>query len=95
MRPRQRLWGRLPLSHLVVVVIGSATLFLAVGLVAPGAFSDAMGHAMTGMEGMTDVMGGLVRAAFEEAVQKALVIAVVVAALAAIVVSIAGPGTIP
>ena len=88
MRPR-RLWGRLLLSHLVVVIIGSATLSVAVGLVAPGAFSDAMGHAMTGMEGMSDAMGGLVRAAFEEAVQKALVIAVVVAALAAIIVSIA------
>ncbi len=88
MRPR-RLWGRLLMSHLVVVIIGSATLSVAVGLVAPGAFSDAMGHAMTGMEGMSDSMGGLVRAAFEEAVQEALVIAVVVAALAAIVVSIA------
>ena len=89
MTPRRRLWRRLLLSHLVVVAIGSATLFLAVGLVAPGAFDAAMGHAMSGMDGMNEMMTGLVRAAFRDAVQTALVIAIAAAALAAIVASIA------
>lgn len=89
MRPRGRLWRRLLVSHLAVVVVGSATLLAAVSLVAPGAFESAMGHAMTGVDGMSDMMGRLVRAAFDEAVQSALVIAIAAAALAAIVVSIA------
>ncbi len=88
MRPR-RLWGRLLLSHLVVVIIGSATLSVAVGLVAPGAFDAAMGHALTGMDGMSDMMNGLVRGAFRDAIQTALAIAVVAAAVAAVVISIA------
>jgi two-component system sensor histidine kinase BaeS len=88
MRPRPRLWRRLLFSHLVVAVIGSATLFVAVGLVAPGAFDAAMGHAMGGLDGMSEMMGALVRAAFQDAIQGALVIAIAVAALAAIVVSI-------
>ncbi len=88
MRPR-RLWGRLLLSHLVVVIIGSATLLLAAGLVAPGAFDAAMGHATTGMDGMGEMMSGLVRTAFLEAVQTALLIAALVAAVAATVISIA------
>ena len=89
MRPKRRLWRRLLFSHLVVVAIGSATLFVAAGLVAPGAFDSAMGHAMSGMDGMSDMMSGLVQAAFQEAIQSALVIAVSAAALAAIIVSIA------
>lgn len=88
MSPKGRLWRRLLVSHLIVVVIGSATLFVAVGLVAPGAFDAAMSHAMRGMDGMSEMMSGLVRAAFQEAVQGALAIAVAVAALAAIVVSV-------
>jgi len=93
-RPDRRLWGRLLVSHLTVVAIGSATLLVAVGLVAPGAFDSAMGHVMTGMDGMSEMMGGLVREAFQEAVQTALVIAVAAAALAAVVVSVALSGRI-
>ena len=89
MNPRWRLRTRLLLSHLVVVVVGSATLFVAVGLVAPGAFESAMGHATQGMEGMGDMMSGLVRAAFQEAVQSALVVAVAAAAVAAVIASVA------
>ena len=76
-------------SHLIVVAIGSATLFLAVGLVAPGAFDTAMDHATSGVDGMNEMMAGLVRAAFQDAVQGALSIAIAVAALAAVVASIA------
>lgn len=89
MRPRRRLWRRLLASHLIVVVVGSATLLTAVGIVAPGVFESAMGHAMQGMDGMGEMMTELVRAAFQEAVQTSLVIAVVAAAAAALVVSIA------
>ena len=89
MKPKRRLWSRLLFSHLIVVAIGSATLLLAVGLVAPGAFDAAMGHAMGGVEAMNEMMTGLVRAAFQDAVQGALVIAIAVAALAAVVASIA------
>ncbi len=89
MRPGRRLWSRLLVSHLAVLVVGGATLLVAVGLVAPGAFESAMGHAMEGVDGMGDMMSGIVRAAFQEAVQTALVIAVSAAAVAAVVVSIA------
>ena len=86
MSRRRRIRTRLLVSHLMVVVVGSATLFLAVGLVAPSAFDSAMGPSMGGMG---DMMSGLVRAAFQNAVQTALVVAVVFAAAAAIVVSFA------
>ncbi len=86
MAPRLRLRGRLLLSHLVVVIVGTATLFATVGLVAPGAFDAAMGPSMAGMGSM---MGDLVRTAFQNAVQSALVVAAVVAVVAAIVISVA------
>ena len=86
MSPRRGIRGRVLLSHLVVVVVGSVTLFLAVGLVAPAAFDSGMGHAMGGMD---EMMSSLVQAAFQDAVRTALVVAVVVAAVAAIVVSFA------
>ena len=89
MRPRSRLWRRLLLSHVVVIAIGSATLFVAVGLVGPRAFDAAMGHAMAGMEGMSDMMSALVRSAYQDAIQTALGIAIAAAAVAAVVASIA------
>jgi len=89
MSPKRRLWRRLLLSHFIVVAIGSATLFVSVGLVAPAAFESAMGHLMGGMDGMTEMMSALVREAFQEAVQTALVLAIIVAAATAIVVSVA------
>jgi signal transduction histidine kinase len=87
MRPK-RLWRRLLVSYLVVIAIGSATLLVAVGLVGPGAFDAAMGHAMAGMEGMSDMMSAFVRSAFQDALQSALVIAIAASALAAVVVSV-------
>ena len=89
MRPRGRLWRRLLLSYLVVIAIGSATLFIAVGLVGPGAFDAAMGHAMADMEGMSDMMSALVRSAYQDAIQTALGIAIVAAAVTAVVASVA------
>jgi two-component system, OmpR family, sensor histidine kinase BaeS len=88
--PRLRLRGRLLTSHLLVAVTGTATVFLAVGLVAPGAFDTAMGHAAgPGMGGMGEMMGGLVRAAFQDAVHSALVVAFAAASVAALVASLA------
>lgn len=89
MRPKRRLWRRLLFSHLVVIAIGSAALFVAVSLVGPGAFDAAMRHAMSGMEGMSDMMSALVRSAYQDAVQAALGIAIAVATVAAVVASIA------
>ncbi len=86
MKAHRRLRTRLLVSHLVVVVVGSATLFIAVGLVAPGVFESSMGHAM---EGMGDMMATLVRSAFQDATQTALVIAIGAAAVAAVAVSVA------
>lgn len=86
MSRRPRIRTRLLFSHLIVVAIGSATLFLTVGFVAPGAFDAAMGHAMGGMD---DMMSGLVRAAFQDAIGSALLVAVVIAGGSAIAVSLA------
>lgn len=89
MRGKNRLWRRLLLSYLVVIAIGSAMLFVAAGLVAPGAFDAAMGHAMAGMEGMTEMMTAVVRSAYQDALQAALVIAIAAAAVAGVVASVA------
>ena len=87
---RIRLRERLLLSHLVVIAVGAATVFVAVGLVAPGAFDAAMGHATGGgTAGMSEMMGGLIQAAFEDAVQTALVVAIVAATVAAVIASLA------
>lgn len=86
MAPRLRLRGRLLLSHLVVVVVGTITVFATVGLVAPGAFDASMG---AGMTGMGDMMSALIRSAFQDAVQSALVVAAIAAVVAAVVISIA------
>jgi signal transduction histidine kinase len=77
------------LANIAVIAIGSVTLFLTVGLVAPGAFDSAMGQAMDGTSGMNGMMGDLVRAAFQEAVQTSLLAAVLAATVAAVVVSVA------
>lgn len=89
MRPKGRLWRRMLASYLVLIAIGSATLFVAVGLVGRSAFDAAMGHAMAGMEEMSDMMSALVRSAFQDAIRTALSIAIAASAGSAIVVSIA------
>ena len=83
---RVRLRGRLLASHLVVVVVGTVTLFTTVGLVAPGAFDAAMGHAMGGA--MDEMMTSLVRGAFQEAIGSAMIIAAAAAMSAAVIASV-------
>lgn len=84
--PRLRLRARLLLSYLVVIVVGAVTVFVAVRLVASGAFEAAMGHSMPGMD---DMMSSLVRAAFQDAVQSALLVGVLVAGAAAVIIGLA------
>ena len=86
MNSRLKLRGRLLASHLLVVVVGTITLFSAVGIVAPGALDMAMDHAMG--DGMNDIMTPVIRRAFQDAVASALVIAATAAGAAAVVVSI-------
>lgn len=87
MFPRLRLRGRLLASHLVVAAVGAATIYVVVGLVAPGAFDAAMGPGMS--EQMGGMMTGLVQRAFQDAVRSALVIALAAAVLAAVGLSVA------
>ena len=94
MSRRTRIRTRLLASHLVVVLVSSATVFVTAGLVAPGAFDNAIGHAMAGMAGMGEMMNDLVRTAFQQATQQALLIATVVAGVTAVVVSVALSGRI-
>ena len=86
MRARLRLRGRLLASHLVVVLVGTITLFTTVGLVAPGAFDAAMGHGMGGA--MDSMMTSLVRTAFQDAIGNAMVIAVGASVVAAVIASV-------
>ena len=89
MKRGRRLGVRLLLAHLLVIAIGSLTLFLTVGLVAQGTFNAAMGHAVSGVGGMDHMMSDLVQTAFRDAVQTSLVIAVLAASVTAIAVSVA------
>ena len=90
MRARLRLRGRLLASHLVVVLVGTVTLFTTVGLVAPGAFDAAMGHAMGGAMGgaMDSMMTDLVQTAFRDAIGNAMVVAVSASVVAAVIASV-------
>jgi len=85
---RIRLWVRLLLSYVAVVVVAGVALFVGVSLVAPTAFDQAMGHG-GGMAGMGDMMSALVREAFGQAVQSALLLALVAALLFGLLASIA------
>lgn len=90
------LWVRLLLSYVAVVVVAGIALFVGVSAVAPTAFDQAMGHG-GGMSGMGDMMSALVRDAFRQSLQTALVLALaaalVVGLLASIILSlrISGP----
>ena len=85
-----RLRGRLLLSHLAVIAVGTVVLLAGVGLIAPDVFNGAMDRAMGGgVAGMGDMMSGLVRSTFQDAVRTALAVATVVAGGAAVVMSFA------
>lgn len=87
MLPRS-LRARLLAAFLVVVAASLGTVAVAVLLVGPGYFAEAMGH----MPG--DPMGEATRAAFEDAMRQALLAATVIAVVTATVVSLAVAGRI-
>ena len=82
------LWVRLLSSYVAVVVVAGAALFVGISLVAPSAFDQAMGHG-GGMAGMGDMMSALVREAFGEALQSALLLALAAALVFGLLASVA------
>ena len=87
MRFPSRLRSRLVVSHLVVAVAALGTVLVAISLVGPGYFADAMGHRPGDPEGQA--MDAATLAAFQDAVRTALVAAFAIALVAAVVVAIA------
>lgn len=87
MRLPRRLQSRLVLSHLVVALAALGTILVAVSLVGPGYFADAMGHGPGDPEGQAMDVATL--GAFQDAVRTALVAALAIALIAAVVVALA------
>lgn len=85
-RPR-RLRTRLLLSHLVVALAALGTVLVAVSLVGPGYFADAMGHRPED-PGSRD-MDAATLAAYQDAVRTALTAATLIALAAAVVLALA------
>lgn len=87
MRFPRRLRSRLVASHLVVALAALGTVLVAISLVGPGYFADAMGHRPGDPEGQA--MDAATLAAFQDAVRTALVAALAMALVAAVVVALA------
>jgi signal transduction histidine kinase len=87
MRLPRRLRSRLVVSHLVVALAALGTVLVAVSLVGPGYFADAMGHHPGDPEG--EAMDAATLAAFQTAVRTALLAALAIALLAAIAIAVA------
>jgi len=81
------LGSRLLVAFLVVVAAALGTVGIAVLLIGPGYFADAMGH-MPG-DPMGEAMGVATLAAFTDAMRQALLAATVIAVITATVVSLA------
>ena len=86
MQPRS-LRARLLLAFLLVVAASLGTVGVAVLLVGPGYFAEAMGH-MPG-DPMGEAMGEATRVAFEEGMRQALLAGTIIAVVGATVVSLA------
>jgi histidine kinase len=84
--------ARLLVAFLVVVVAALGTVGVAVLLVGPGYFAEAMGHGASDPAG--SAMDEATRQAFGEAMRRALLGASVVAAVSAVVLSMAVAGRI-
>jgi methyl-accepting chemotaxis protein len=87
MRLPRRLRSRLVVSHLVVACAALGTVLMAVSLVGPGYFAEAMGHHPGDPEG--EAMDAATLAAFQDAVATALMAAFAIALLAAVVSALA------
>lgn len=87
-----RLRSRLVLSHLIVAFAALGTVLVAVSLVGPGYFAEAMGHGPADPAGQA--MDAATLAAFQDAVRTALAAALVIALLAAVVIAVALSGRV-
>jgi len=87
MRQPRSLRARLLLANFVVVGVALGTVLLAVNLVGPGYFAEAMGHRPGDAAG--EQMDAATLAAYGEAIRTALVAALVVAVVAAVLVALA------
>jgi signal transduction histidine kinase len=87
MRLPRRLRSRLVVSHLVVALAALGTVLVAISLVGPGYFADAMGHRPGDPAGQA--MDAATLAAFQDAVRTALLAAFGIALVAAVLVALA------
>ena len=85
--PPAPLRSRLVVSHLVVALAALGTVLVAISLVGPGYFADAMGHRPGDPEGQA--MDAATLAAFQDAVRTALLAAFASALIAAVIVALA------
>jgi two-component system sensor histidine kinase BaeS len=92
MRFPRSLRARLLVANLIVAGIALGTVAVAVSLVGPGYFAEAMGHRPG--DPMGAAMDAATRSAFVDAVRNALVIASLSAVVTAIIVSLAVSGRI-
>ena len=84
--------ARLLIAFLVVIAAAIGTVAVAVTLVGPGYFTDAMGH-LPG-DPMGEAMGQATLVAFDDAMRQALIAATVIAIVTATVVSLVVAGRI-
>jgi two-component system sensor histidine kinase BaeS len=87
MRLPRRLRSRLVVSHLLVALAALGTVLVAISLVGPGYFADAMGHRPGDPVGLA--MDAATLAAFQDAVRTALLAAFAIALVAAVIVALA------
>jgi histidine kinase len=92
MRLPRSLRARLLIANLIVAGAALGTVAVAVSLVGPGYFTQAMGHLPGDPMGQT--MSDATRAAFVDAVRNALLAASLIAVVTAVVVSLAVSGRI-
>jgi signal transduction histidine kinase len=87
MRLPRRLGPRLVLSHLVVALAAIGTVLVAVSLIGPGYFAEAMGHRPG--DPMGQAMDAATLAAFQDAIRTALIAAFAIASIAAVIIALA------
>ncbi|MBF8290735.1 MAG: histidine kinase [Chloroflexi bacterium] len=90
--PSSRLRTRLLVSHLIVAVAALGTVLLAVSLVGPGYFAEAMGHGPGEPGGA--IMDEITLAAFQDAVRTALVAGFLIALATAVAIAVALSGRV-
>jgi two-component system sensor histidine kinase BaeS len=92
MQPPRSLRARLLIANLIVAGAALGTVAVAISLVGPGYFAQAMGHGPG--DAMGQAMSSATSAAFVDAVRNALLAASLIAVVTALVVSLAVSGRI-